>query len=384
VRILHVTPTYVPAWRYGGPIVSVHGLCRALARRGHAVSVYTTTVDGDGDLDVPAGVSQDVEGVQVTYFRCDGPRRLYWSGGLRRALDSTVRDFDVVHAHACFLLPPTWAARAAAAAGVPYVFSPRGMLVPELIAARSGWIKRAWIRGFDARTLREAAFVHVTSEREREDLLRVVPGISRFAVVANGVDWPATVPERSGRPGELRVLCLGRINWKKGLDLAIRAVAAVPAARLRIVGNDEEGLRPELDRLANALGVADRVDWSGPLYGEAKAAAYAAADVLLMPSLSENFGNSALEAMAAGLPVVTTPEVGAAALIESAIAGLVVERSEFALASALGRFAADPALRQRIGQSGRNAAAMHSWDAKAGEMEDFYVAATVGKVRDAA
>jgi glycosyltransferase involved in cell wall biosynthesis len=192
------------------------------------------------------------------------------------------------------------------------------------------------------------------------------------------------VPERAAQPGELRVLCLGRIHWKKGLDLAIRAVAAVPAARLRIVGNDEEGLRPELDRLANALGVSDRVDLSGPLYGEAKAAAYAAADVLLMPSLSENFGNSALEAMAAGLPVITTPEVGAAALVESAGAGLVVERSESALAAALGRLANDPALRQRMGRAGRDAAAMHSWDAKAAEMAQFYAAAAGGRVRDAA
>lgn len=379
-----MTPTYVPAWRYGGPIVSVHGLCKALARRGHSVSVYTTTVDGDADLDVATDRPQDVDGVAVSYFRCDGPRRLYWSSGLRRALQTTVRGFQIVHAHACFLLPPTWAARAAAAAGVPYLFSPRGMLVPELIAARSGWIKRAWIRGFDARSLREAAAVHVTSEREREDLLRVLPGINRFAVVANGVDWPAQVNERGGRSDELRVLCLGRVNWKKGIDLAIRALASVPAARLRIVGNDEEGLRPELEKLAESLGLAERVAWSGPLYGAAKAAAYAEADVLLMPSLSENFGNSALEAMAAGLPVLTTPEVGAAALVQSAGAGLVVERSETALTAALARLAADPKARQRMGQAGRAAAREQSWDAQAARMEAIYLDAQAGRTRDAA
>lgn len=384
MKILHVTPTYVPAWRYGGPIVSVHGLCKALARRGHAVSVYTTTVDGAADLEVPVGEPQQVDGVAVSYFRCDGPRRLYWSSGLRRALQSTVRAFQIVHAHACFLLPPTWAARAATATGVPYLFSPRGMLVPELIAARSGWIKRAWIAGFDARTLRQAAAVHVTSAREREDLLRVVPGITRFAVVANGVDWPQQVSDRSGRSGEMRVLCLGRINWKKGIDLAIRALASVPAARLRIVGNDEEGLRPELEKLAATLGIADRVAWSGPLYGDAKAAAYADADLLLMPSLSENFGNSALEAMAAGLPVLTTPEVGAAALVESAGAGMVVERSETALAAALARLAAEPPARERMGQAGRAAARAQSWDAQAARMEAFYQDALTGRTRHAA
>lgn len=376
MRILHVTPTYVPAWRYGGPIVSVHGLCRALVRRGHDVAVYTTTVDGDADLDVQPGARCDVDGVAVTYYRCDGPRRLFWSRALRRALASTVRHFDVVHAHACFLLPPTWAARAAAAARVPYVFSPRGMLVPELIAARSGWIKRAWIRGFDAWTLRHAAAIHVTSERERTDLLRVVPDVSRFAVVANGVDWPERVPERAAQASGLRVLCLGRINWKKGLDLAIRAVARVPGASLRIVGNDEEGLQPELDALARHIGFADRLAWSGPLYGDAKLAAFEAADVLLMPSLSENFGNSALEAMAAGLPVVTTPEVGAAALVRAAGAGLVVERHERALVSALCELAMDPVACRSMGQAGRVAAMSHRWDEKAVQMETVYGAGT--------
>ena len=384
MKILHVTPTYVPAWRYGGPIVSVHGLCRALVRRGHQVSVYTTTVDGDAELSVPVASAQDVDGVAVSYFRCDGPRRLYWSSGLRRALAGCVRSFQIVHAHACFLLPPTWAARSAAAADVPYVFSPRGMLVPELIAARSGWIKRAWIRGFDARTLREAASVHVTSEREQADLLRVLPSVSRFALVANGVDRPEQTPDRGNRSDGLRVLCLGRINWKKGIDLAIRAIAQVPSASLRLVGNDEENLRPELESLARSLGVTDRLEWSGPLYGHEKDKAYAEADVLLMPSISENFGNSALEAMAAGVPVVTTPEVGASKLVSEADAGLVVERSLSSVVSALKKLAEDSELRAAMGSAGRRAAMAYSWDAQAALMESVYEAAIAERSRSAA
>lgn len=378
LKILHVTPSYVPAWRYGGPIVSVHGLCRALVERGHQVSVFTTTADGDADLDVPVGVARDVDGVQVTYFACDGLRRLYWSSGLRRALGA-VGSFDAVHAHACFLMPPTWAARTAAAAGVPYLFSPRGMLVRKLIASRNPWIKRAWIRLFDQHSLHRAAFVHVTSERERTELLRVLPNIERFAVVANGVDWPAEIGPRSEGDGSLRLLFLGRINWTKGLDLAIEALSAVPEAHLRIVGNDEEGLRPSLDRLASSLGVDQRVEWLGPLYGADKAGALANADALLMPSLSENFGNSALEAMAAGVPVITTPEVGASALVSTNGAGLVVQRSAEALAGAMREFVASPDLRRRCGFAGRQAAAQHSWDAKAAEMERFYERARSGE-----
>lgn len=372
MRLLHVTPTYVPAWRYGGPIVSVHGLCRALARRGHAVSVYTTTVDGQSDLDVPVGVPQPVDGVAVHYFRCDGPRRLYWSGALRAALTAQARTHDLIHAHACFLMPPAWAARAAVRAGRPYVFSPRGMLVPGLIARRHATLKRAWIRLIDRRTLRQAAAVHVTSLVERDDLLAVVPGITRFAVVANGVEVRAAAARRAADDGALRVLYLGRVSWKKGIDLAIRAVAAVPGATLAVVGNDEEGLRPALERLAAQLGIDQRVRWPGPRYGADRDAALDAADVLLLPSLSENFGNTVLEAMAAGVPVVCTPGVGAGALVEAAGCGIVVAREVDALAAALRTLAADGEGRRRMGEAGRAAAAAQSWDAKAAEMEAVY------------
>ena len=85
MRILHVTPTYLPATRYGGPIRSVHGLCRALARRGHAVHVFTTRVDGPADSAVPVGAPVGLDGVRVWYFDSPTARRLYWSPGLGRA-----------------------------------------------------------------------------------------------------------------------------------------------------------------------------------------------------------------------------------------------------------------------------------------------------------
>jgi glycogen synthase len=68
MRILNIIPTYLPAVRYGGPAVSVHGLCRALADRGHDVHVFTTSVDGPNDLAVPVGVPLERDGVKVTYF----------------------------------------------------------------------------------------------------------------------------------------------------------------------------------------------------------------------------------------------------------------------------------------------------------------------------
>jgi glycosyltransferase involved in cell wall biosynthesis len=112
VRILHVAATYHPAVRYGGTIVSVHGLCKALVARGHQVEVFTTSVDGDTDSAVSHDGPVDVDGVKVRYFKSPSLRRIYWSPSLRAALYSQVEGFDVVHTHAVYLWP-LWAARAA-------------------------------------------------------------------------------------------------------------------------------------------------------------------------------------------------------------------------------------------------------------------------------
>ena len=120
---------------------------------------------------------------------------------------------------------------------------------------------------------------------------------------------------------------LGRISHKKGLDLLIRAFAMVrrdaPTARLAIVGPDDEGLTPELRALAGNEGAAESIVFTGMLSGDAKRAALAAADVWVLPSHSENFGNAVVEALAAGRAAVISPAVNIAAEIEAAGACVV-------------------------------------------------------------
>src|SRR5512144_1838241 len=107
MRILHVVPSYLPAARYGGPIFAVHGLCRALAARGHHVEVFTTNVDGPYNSAVPLRIPIPLDGVRVTYFPSEALRRLYWSPPLGRALHADLASFTVVHLHSVFLWP-TW------------------------------------------------------------------------------------------------------------------------------------------------------------------------------------------------------------------------------------------------------------------------------------
>src|SRR5262245_18609098 len=166
MRILHVTPTFWPATRYGGPIVSTHALVAALAERGHDVCVATTSVDGPADHRDLEAAPQRLDGVTVRYFPSGQPRRIYRSPAMGRWLDANARDFDVLHAHAAFLWPTWKARRVAARNGIPLVYSPRGMLVADLIRRRSTMLKRLWITAIERGNLAEAAVVHFASAHE--------------------------------------------------------------------------------------------------------------------------------------------------------------------------------------------------------------------------
>jgi glycosyltransferase involved in cell wall biosynthesis len=168
-------------------------------------------------------------------------------------------------------------------------------------------------------------------------------------------------------------LFLGRLNWKKGLDRLLAAFARVDDARLVIAGNDDDRYRPALEERARQLGLADRVTFTGPVHGASKAALLTGAQLLVLPSYSENFGNVVLEAMAAGRPVVVTPEVGLAPVVASTGAGLVAEGGPERLSRAMATLLGDPALRLDMGRRGEHAvAARFSWPAVAAQMESLY------------
>src|SRR5262245_58584103 len=141
LRILHVVPSYLPATAYGGPLESVHGLCKGLARMGHEVRVITTSMNGDRDTDVPIDQPVDLDGVTVTYFRCRHLRRLAWAPAMAGALARELASASILHVHSVFQWPVYAASRAAWRAGVPYVLSPRGALVPELFRRKSWLVK---------------------------------------------------------------------------------------------------------------------------------------------------------------------------------------------------------------------------------------------------
>ncbi len=377
LRILHVVSAYFPAVRYGGPIRSVHGLAVALARRGHDVHVYTTSIDGAADLDVPLDRPVALDGIAVHYFGVPALRRLWWSPALGRRLRESIGEFDVVHIHAVYLWPMLAAARAAARAGVPYVLTPRGMLIRDVISRKSRWVKKAWIALFERKTIAQAAAVHITAEVEGTELQALRLPARHIACIPNGVDLPTehlplAAGPYSGLP-ERYVLFLSRISWKKGLDRLITAWQWVPDVPLVIAGNDDESYQPQLLELARTLGVADRVVFLGPVTDAHKWALYERAQLFVLPSYSENFGNVVAEAMAMACPVVLTPEVGIAPLVEAAGAAVITDGAPDKLAASLRALLADSARREELGRRGAEAAKSQlTWSGVAATMETLY------------
>jgi glycosyltransferase involved in cell wall biosynthesis len=322
-----------------------------------------------------------VDGVGVWYFGVAWPRRLFYSPDMGKALARHGRDFDLFHLHSIYLWPTWAAARMARGAGVPYVLSPRGMLVQDLISRRSTLAKKLWIAAIERRNLENARAIHATSLAELAEIRRFGFSLPPVQVIPNGVASearnhaatelpPAVIGAfRTSRPV---VLYLGRINWKKGLDRLIDAMTEVNDAILLLVGSDEERYSHTLQSRARERGIGDRVLFSPPVYGPEKAELFARCSLLALASYSENFGNVVLEAMAGGCPVVVTPEVGASTIVEETGGGLVVRGEPAKLAAAIRMILDNPGQRSEMAARGRRVVDAYSWGAVAKRMLRMY------------
>ena len=364
LRLLHLTPPLTPA--YGGPYESIRNLTGGLAGAGAEVLVRMPH-------SAEALAYQDQWRAPM---RSEGAVRvspLGFSPQLRRLV--LADDADVLHTHGLWQhaswLALTWKQQT----GRPHVASIRGMLEPWAWQHHA-WKKRPVWTLWERRNLQTASLLHATSEMEVESI-RARGLTAPVAVLPNGVHLPElpldSVMAELRRPRT--ALYLGRVHPKKGLPLLLQAWARVQPAdwRLRIVGPDEGGHRAELEQQAAALGLGERVRFDGPLTGAAKAEAFRSSELFILPTHSENFGIAVAEALAYGLPVITTqgtPWQG----LESHACGWWVKVSVEGIAEALEVACASPPEQlAQMGQRGRQwMAEDFSWDAIASEFLKCY------------
>ncbi len=361
----------------GGQNVHVASLAERLGAQGHSVTVYTRR----DDPGLPPAVSLS-PGVEVVHIDAGPPAHVpkdellahmaafgdellsRWSGAGEAP--------DVVHAH--FWMSGLAGLRAARPLGIPLVqtFHALGSVKRRHQGARD--TSPAGRVALEQRLCAEADLIIATCSDEVGELIALGADPDRIEVVPCGVDIGRFRPDpnrraRATRDGRLRALSVGRLVERKGIDTVVRALVEASDVELVVAGGPpaaELGSDPEAVRLrglAQDLGVADRVELVGSLTRDEVRAAMQAADVVVCDPWYEPFGIVPIEAAACGRPVIGSAVGG---LLDSVVherTGLLVPpRDPAALAAALSRISADPALGEALGSAGRvRAERLYGW-----------------------
>jgi glycosyltransferase involved in cell wall biosynthesis len=350
----------------GGTSRAVPQLCEAVARQGVSTKLVTAVYPRD-DLLLPAAPVEFI-GIAKPRFGHQVRDAVEAAAGQPRERRVVIHDngiwrpfhYDVV--------------RAAHRKQVPLVVSPHGMLSPWALHHKRLKKQLAWWL-YQQRNLAAVTAFHATSELEADEIRRL--GFSQpIAVIPNGIDMPAEFTPSHHVSPRRTMLFLSRIHPKKGLLNLLHAFyRAKPAEewRLVIAGPDEGGHQRVVAQEAAALGLSNRVEFAGEIADQHKWAHYAAADVFVLPSFSENFGLVVAEALASGTPVITTTPTPWRTLSERGF-GWWVEPNIDALTLAIHEAVRLP--RTRLREMGALAAPWarreFSWDTVAKEMKALY------------
>lgn len=365
-RILHSVNNLAEA--HGGPSRAIVALAEAQARAGAKVEIAARATSC-------AVITPDPALVCLTVLRGNLISR---SRALAAhvAAHASASGPAILHDNGLWLPSNLVAARSAQRHGLAYVISPHGALAPWALAWHP-WRKRIARAVFQQRLLGAAAGLIAAAEPERGHIRAVVPRVP-IAIIPNGVDIPAMLAPAVPR-SERTLLFLSRLHPVKNLPALIsawRRVLATPDLcdwHLRIVGPDEDGHAQVLRPLIKALGPAARITLEGAAADAQKTAIFAGADAFILPSLSENFGIVVAEALAQGLPAITTTGTPWADL-PAAGAGWHCAPDVPALAQTLlAALSLPPAALQAMGARGRAlVTARYSWPNIAAQSLAFY------------
>ncbi len=352
MKLLCVIPSYWPAFKFGGPIFGVHSLNRVLVKKGINVTVYTTNVGldyksviKDAEYKIKDVVWEtELDGVKVIYFSYThffeflGETGWQFSLPMAKALNKNIKNFDLVYIVSTWNFPVALASYYCRKFKKPYIISPRGHLYNYVLQKKS-WKKLPYYYLILKRDLQNSSAIHYTTEDEAEQCHKILELKNKYFVIPNGINLSEYINFNEKRKlierfphlnGKKIILFLGRINWKKGLNILISAFSMLVRERddvhLLIVGDDDgDGYKEKVENWIKDYGIRDRVTFTGMLVGRDKLDAFACAEIFVLPSYSENFGMAAVEAMACGIPVVISNKVGIYREVEKNKAGIVVD-----------------------------------------------------------
>lgn len=347
---MQIAGTYKPAYCYGGPIWSVSGLCEELLKQGVTVRVLSTNANGPKDLNVITGVPQIVDGVEVLYYRRITGDHTSFSPALLLSLWRTMKEYDVIHLNSWWNLVSIPACILCRLRGIRPVLSPRGSVTRYTFTHHFSQVKKWFHRLIGERLLRSCT-IHVTSKQESDDLLQCVNGIQDIRTIPNLLRIPDVRTTERINSDRLQILYFGRIDPKKRIDFLIEMLNEgfhIPYT-LSIVG---PGDKEYIDQLKLQSKANPNIIWRDPVYDQSKWEVLAEADVLVLPSYNENYGNAVLEALSQGTPVIVSDTVGIGDWVLANKLGWVAAHSSEAWHEALKLVFEKPSERARIRREG--------------------------------
>lgn len=387
MRALHVIPSVSPC--YGGPSRAVIEMCAALRQRGVDTLIATTDADGEGRLPVELGKQISYGNVPAIFFSRQWSEAYKYSWPLERWLAANVTGFDVVHIHAVFSHACLAAARACSKMGVPYIVRPLGTLDPWSMRQKRARKMFFWHLGA-RQMLSRADAIHYTAQSERE-LAESSLGLKLGVVIPLGVETHSLAMP-VGKDGfrarfalgrNPYVLVLSRLHPKKGIELLLKVFlllierSAFADWKLVLAGDGEASYVHKLQRLAREYRGSGSVIFTGWLGGSQKNSALNQAALLALPSYQENFGLCILESLACGVPVLISPHVNLAPVIESSGAGWISPLDGETLSATLAEALSNHQARASRGQAGRELVEQHfTWAAVASELTSLYSSIT--------
>ena len=368
VRIAHVTDCYLP--RTGGIETQVRALARHQAASGHEVSIITATPG------VKRSGTEIVDGLAVTRITAKIPGDLPIHPRTRHHVAAALQEnpVDVVHVHVGVISPFAWGAiRAAYQLKIPTVVTVHGIWGPlaspgyrlsELIAKWATW----------------GITISAVSQVAAKTIERAVPALGEVLVLPNGIDvqdWQ--LPVRQHDSSTLNLVTVMRLAPRKRTLPLLKIVKAAQERaginrriHLRLVGDGPERSRAE--SFVHQHGLKNLVSFTGRLDHAGIREIFAMSDVYVQPSVKESFGIAALEARAAGLPVIARSQTGTTQFIRDHQEGLLAQ-TDSGMASAIATLAADRALLAQLGEYNRSTAPEQSWPMVLARVDEAYARA---------
>ena len=369
-------------------IVQTFGLHDVQGRTAHVSNLTQSMLKLNHESEIIAAAykrnypeSIEVNKVRITYLKSIARyRSLTLNFSARKYLVKRVNEVDLVHIHGLYDLLGPVASKVCLSMRKPYVLETMGMVIPF---GRGLLMKRIYMELLGKNLLKNATKYVVTSKMEAEHLERAGYDPLKITVRHNGVD-PISRPKsdeiRSFRnkhrikSGFQKIIFLGRITPVKNLEKLIQEfyILANPNVILVLAGPiDDHKYFNKLKLLIGSLDIQDRVVWTGPLFGADKACLLHDGDIFVLPSINENFGIAAAEAMTVGVPVIATETCGITEHFEGN-AGLVVDFSNRSLVKPMSELLTKKDFKLEVGIKGRKAVELLSWDMAAKQTVKMY------------